>query len=66
MYMVYHSREFFNINLPTAHYGTAMLTEAQKSKTVMRMPVENQTKPNQTINYGEKAALTHLRMNHMT
>ena len=21
-YMVYHSREIFNINLPTAHYGT--------------------------------------------
>ena len=23
LYMVYHSREIFSINLPTAHYGTS-------------------------------------------
>ena len=45
LYMVYHSRETFNINLPVAHYDTNHIAGTHKSKDVMRMPVENKTKP---------------------
>ena len=44
LYMVYHSREIFKINLPTAHYGTNHVDRDTKSKAVMCMPVENKTK----------------------
>ena len=32
LYMVYHSREIFNINLPTAHYGTIHVDRDTKIK----------------------------------
>ena len=42
-YMVYHIREIFSINLPTAHYGTNHVDRDIKSKALMRMH-ENKTK----------------------
>ena len=39
-----------------------MLSGTQKSKAVMRMPGENKSKQNQTINYGNKAVHTHSRI----
>ena len=45
LYVVCHSREAFNINLPVAHYDTNHVERGHKSKDVMRMLVENKTKP---------------------
>ena len=59
LYVVCHSREAFNINLPVAHYDTNHAERGHKSKDVMRMLVENKTK---FINYGDKAVHTHSRI----
>ena len=52
MYMVYQSREIFNINLPTAHYGTNHVDRATK---IEGSDAHACWKQNQTINYGDNA-----------
>ena len=46
LYMVYHSWEIFNINFPTAHYGTNHVDRATK--------IEGCWKQNKPINYVDK------------
>ena len=52
LYMVYHSREIFNINLPTAHYGTDHVDRDTKIKG---FDAHACWKQNKTIYYGDKA-----------
>ena len=37
--------ETFNLNLPAAHYNTNHVDRGKKLKAVIRMPIENKTKP---------------------
>ena len=57
-YMVYHIREIFNINLPTAHYGTNHVDRDTKIETV-----ENKTKPLITAK-GSSYAIMDLLITH--
>ena len=55
LYMVYHSQEVFNINLPTAHYGT---NHVDRDMKVEGCDAHACCKQNKTINYGDKAVHT--------
>ena len=62
LYMVY-TAEKFSISISREFLMTqTMLTGTQKLKAVMCMPVQNKTKQNKTINYGDKAVHTQSRI----
>ena len=56
LYMVYHSREMSNINLPAAHYDT---NSDDRGTKIEGCDAHACWKQNKTINYGDKAA--HIR-----
>ena len=59
LYMVYHSRETFNINLPAAHYDT---NHADRGTKITGCDAHACWKQNKTINYSDKAVHTQLRI----
>ena len=55
LYMVYHSRETFNINLLAAHYDT---NHAERGKKITGCDAYACWKQNKTIYYRDKAVHT--------
>ena len=59
LYMIYHSREMFNINLPIGHHGTNHVDGDTKIEACDAFACWKQ---NKTINYGDKAVHTQSRI----
>ena len=59
LYMVYHIREMFNINLPTARYGT---NHVDMNTKIESCAAHACWKQNKTIYYGDNAVHTQSRI----